>query len=427
LEDIENRILVICDEKQDSNVQKVLTKFQSLITNKFDAPVQIESYKPTSTIPLGGNNAQCVIISTTSLSNGQSSANNILSRLLRKTIAPSGGQVSRPPSHLVLLSPLGTERIDKFPYSMTNMMNGNKLKKAREVEEVIISTVKGRLVANSGMGSPSLDYTIVKLGDIVDDAKIVAKDKLDIAPGDCLDGKVGVDAAASALLQAVALRPLARNATLSVIGGAVIDDQGTTVSEDQWEDWFLRLDGPELWRNEEGLLDGTTIVDEADADRKFEELAGFISEWSQMYQNGAKGTGLTTPVNVVRSRFDDNDKATQPAAIRNKFGVRLEFKQTNTGSAYKSRDEERDIERQRPASSSSSSSSKEPVAFKTRKQSREGGVEILVERIVNESGKNDLRVRARRCNMDDFTVVKELSEETIVKNLGKAVDVWKKK
>ncbi len=328
--------------------------------------------------------------------------------------------MSKPPSHLVLLSPLGTERIDKFPYSMTNMMGGNKLKKAREVEEVIISTVKGRLVANSGVGGPSLDYTSVKLGDIVSDEKIGKNEGLNIAPGDSLDGKVGIDAAANALLQAVALRPLARNATLSVIG-AVDDGASAGISEDKWEDWFLRLDGPELWRSEEGLLDAT-VVDEGDADRKFEELAGFISEWSEMYQNGAKGTGLTTPVNVVRSKFDKEKP--QASAVRNKFGVRLEFKQTNTGSAYKSKDEEREIERQRPASSKASS--KEPTVFKTRKQSREGGVEILVERVVDENGKNDLRVRARRCNMDDFTVVKELSEETIVKSLGKAVGVWKK-
>ena len=50
---------------------------------------------------------------------------------------------------------------------------------------------------------------------------------------------------------------------------------------------------------------------------------------------------------------------------------------------------------------------------------------MLVEE-VTRAGKRQLRVRARRCNMDDATVVKELSEQTILKNLGKAVEVWKK-
>ena len=58
-------------------------------------------------------------------------------------------------------------------------------------------------------------------------------------------------------------------------------------------------------------------------------------------------------------------------------------------------------------------------------QKKEGGIEVLVEE-VTRAGKRQLRVRARRCNMDDATVVKELSEQTILKNLGKAVEVWKK-
>ena len=413
VEQNENRIMLICDDKQDKDVQKVLDKFQTILSDEFNSPVTIDTFKPTSNIPMGGNNAQCVILSSTSLSNGQSSANNILSRILRRTIAPSGGKVSKPPSHFVVLSPLGTERIEKFPYSMTNMMGGNKLKKAREVEEVIISTVKGRLIADSSVGNgPSLDYTILKLGDIVEDNKIGKKDgMINIAPGDNLDGKVGINAAANTLYQSLVLRPTARNATLSIIGG-----MDGTVSEGQWDDWFLRLDGPELWRKE-GLLGDGGVVDLTSADRKFEELANYIKEWSTMFENGAKGTGLTTPVTVVPSRFDNQyDSST----IQAKFGVRLEFKTTNTGAAYKSKDEERELERQ---TSGSMNTSKQPV-ISTLKQKREGGVEIIVERTMDEDGKSDLRVRAKRCNMSDSTVVKELSEETIVKKLGKAVDVW---
>jgi hypothetical protein len=372
---------------------------------------------------MGGNSAQCVIISSTSLSNGQSSANNIMSRLLRRTLAPGGGgKVSKPPTHFVIVSPLGTERIDKFPYSMTNMMNGNKLKKAREVEEVIVSTVKGRLVADSSNGgSPSLDYTILKLGDIVEDAKIVNSKKegeMIISPGDSLDGKVGIDAAAHTLLQSVTLRPMARNATLSVIGAATAnkEEEESIMSEEEWEDWFLRLSGPELWRRE-GLLDSSIDTD-AEVERKFESLAGYVDEWSNLFKNGAKGTGVTTPVNVVRSKL--NNDGNDPLAIQSKFGVRLEFKQTNTGSAYKSKSEEREMER--PGSPSTSSSSG-PVYNKNKK---EGGVEAIVELIEDVNGKKDLRVRARRCNMGDFTVLKEMSEESIVKNLGKAVDLWKK-
>jgi len=72
---------------------------------------------------MGGKNAQCAIIVSTSLSNGQSSAEGILGRVLKRTLASGGGRVSTPPTHLVVVSPLGTERIELFPYSMQNMVS----------------------------------------------------------------------------------------------------------------------------------------------------------------------------------------------------------------------------------------------------------------------------------------------------------------
>ncbi len=370
-------------------------------------------YSPSANIPMGGNNAKCCIIASTSLSNGQSSAEKILGRVLKRTIAPGGGKVTKPPSHLVILSPLGTERIESFPYSMQNMMGGNKLKKAREVEEVAISTVKGRFIADDS-SIPSLDYTIVKYGEVVDDSKILSKKEgvMNILPGDSLDGKVGVEMAANVLLQSVAMRPNARNATMSVIGA--MDKAGDGLSEEVWEDWFLRLDGPELWRSDTIVEGDVTTID-----RKFEELASYMNEWSDRFNNGAKGTGLTTPVTVSPSNFIGEDEI---STLRQRYGVRLEFKQTNTGSSYKSKSEERELERQRPAGASNAPPSK----FKPLRQKKEGGVEIICEELSSGDGQFELRVRAKRCNMDDSTVVKELSEETILKRLGEAVGVWKK-
>ncbi len=326
--------------------------------------------------------------------------------------------MTKPPSHLVIVSPLGTERIESFPYSMQNMMGGNKLKKAREVEEVAISTVKGRFIADDS-SIPSLDYTILKYGEVVDDAKILSKKEggVRILPGDSLDGKVGVEMAANALLQSVAMRPNARNATMSVIGA--MDKAGHGLPEEEWEDWFLRLDGPELWRSDI-IVEGD---DEAVIDRKFEELASYMSEWSDRFSNGAKGTGLTTPVTVSPSTFIGED-GVSISTLRQRYGVRLEFKQTNTGSSYKSKSEERELEQQRPAGAANANAG--ASKFKPLRQKKEGGVEIICEELSSGNGKFELRVRARRCNMDDATVVKELSEETILKRLGEAVEVWKK-
>ena len=48
-----------------------------------------------------------------------------------------------------------------------------------------------------------------------------------------------------------------------------------------------------------------------------------------------------------------------------------------------------------------------------------GGVEILVE-------EQQLQVRVKRCETDEDTMIKEMSEETILKELKVALDVWKK-
>lgn len=287
------------------------------------------------------------------------------------------------------------------------MGGGGKLKKAREVEEVAMSTVKGRFVADSSI--PSLDYTILKLGEIVDDAKIASKKEgvFEIKPGDSLDGKVGIEAAANALLRSVALQPSARNSTLSVVGAM---GKGEVFDEEVWDDWFMRLDGPELWRSD------TLVEGDEDLDRKFEALASYMDQWSERFDKGAKGTGLTTPVAVSPSRF--LDEVEHPSVVR-KYGVRLEFKQTSTGSSYKSKSEEKDLEATTPNESSTSGTAN------TFRQSKEGGVEIVVEE-VTKADKRQLRVRARRCNMDDATVVKEISEKDILKRLGEAVGVWKK-
>jgi len=385
-----------------AGIKQVMGRFEELLNEEFPSPVIVDTYNPASAIPMGGKNAQCCIVVSTSLSNGQSSAETILGRVLKRTVAPGGGGVSTPPTHLIVVSPVGTERIEVFPYSMQNMMGGGKLKKAREVEESFIATVKGRFIADSSI--PSLDYTILKLGEIVDDQKIASgKDgTMKIQPGDSLDGKVGVEAAANALLQAVVLQPNARNATLSVVGAM---DKNNPVENEIWDDWFLRLDGPELWRSE------ALVIGDGELERKFEELASYMDQWSDRFKNGAKGTGLTTPVSVVPSRFGKENDA---PGVRRKFGFRLEFKKTNTGAAYKSKAEEKEREKTNPDAS-----------LNTINQKREGGIEILVEEVVKAGG-SELRVRAKRCNMGDDTGVKEMSEETILSRLGEAVNVWKK-
>ena len=53
---------------------------------------------------------------------------------------------------------------------------------------------------------------------------------------------------------------------------------------------------------------------------------------------------------------------------------------------------------------------------------KEGGVEILVEQLEN----GDIQVIAKRCDFDEDTMIKEMSESAILEQLKKAIGVWKK-
>lgn len=388
--------------QQEPGAKKVLDRFASLLSEAMDDKVTVERVPSSTPVPLGGLNAQTAIIVASCIGD-RSNAVNLLDRLLRRT-AQGDGKFGVPPTHLVVISTLGTERTDKFPYNGQNLFGG-KLSKRRDVEEAIIGTVKGRM---PGVQMP-LDYTIVKLGDIAEDAK--AGGELSLIPGDVLDGQVGVEAAANVLLQATAFQPSARNSTLCVTGGMEAE-----LSDEAWDDTFLRLDGPELLRLD-GLASavGVKSGDETDLDRRYDRLSEYLKEWSQQYEDGAKGTGLTTPVDVQPSKkYPSLAQGTIATS-----GVRLLFRQTNTGQAYKSKDEERAFERERSTPKKPASGG-QVIPPPKRKATKEGGVEVLAELTVG----GDLRVRARRCNMDDNVVVKEISEKTITKALEKGINVW---
>ena len=84
-----------------------------------------------------------------------------------------------------------------------------------------------------------------------------------------------------------------------------------------------------------------------------------------------------------------------------------------------SKDEERRLERERQSGGGGYASSS---AGRGKKVKKEGGLEVIVE-ITNE---NHLRVRARRCNYAPGTVIKEITEDTILGKLRTSMQVWQK-
>lgn len=331
----------------------------------------------------------------------RSDLERLLDRILKRTVSSS------PPTHLVLVSSLGTSRTNKLPYSMQNLL-GRKLDKKREMEEALIS--RSRMGLSGGI--TPLDYTIVKLGELKFDSKKQASNNdiaftpVHIAYGDALDGSIEVDDAVNVLYQSIVLQRAARNCTFSAVSESSttvpVRDQST--SQEMWDDLFLRLDGPELLRME--------ISKPGDANNNYKLLCEYILGWARLFEeNNGKEMGLSTPVSVIPSKDSINR-------------VQLEFKATKTGASYKTSKEEKAMEAERKKyvkpSDGSSSNKLEGEGSKT-KVKKEGGVEIVVDLYPV------LRVRAKRCNMAYDTVIKEMSEEIILKKLRDAIKFWEQK
>jgi hypothetical protein len=383
-------VLVVADIQQDP-VAKLLLP---VLTERLESALpglKVCVYKPTATLPIGGDDASCVVLFCTSLSD-KSSVSSIMDRVLRKTMKPDGG-VGIPPSQIVGISTIGTERTNKMPYTMQNMLGG-KLERRRQIEEAIMNTIKQRTAL------PACDYTICKFGELKE--TLAATDEFDMAAGDVFDGSTQIKTAATILVEAIAFQPAARNTTLSCIGSLPADDGvDTAVREKLLEDAFLRLDGPELAR----------IALGSDAQANYLQLVEYLREWAMMLQGGK---GLTTP---IRAEVPIQKMAMAPG-VKESASVQLNFLPTATGKNYLSREEEKELEKKK-----GTAASEQTLPFSSnRSTARDGGIEIIAE--ITTTGQ--LRVRAKRCNYADDIIVKELSEQTILSRFRKCIDVWKK-
>mmetsp|Transcript_685 Transcript_685/g.1242 ORF Transcript_685/g.1242 Transcript_685/m.1242 type:complete len:263 (+) Transcript_685:173-961(+) len=170
--------------------------------------------------------------------------------------------------------------------------------------------------------------------------------------------------------------------------------------------------GTEQKSNEKDAVLGTFDVPVANKNSEsenfaYDSLSDYIqNEWSKLFVNG--NIKLTTPVKVQLVTPSSDDDGVERSA-----GVRFLFQKVDTG--YKSKKEEEEHEEGTRDASNYKKKQEEP---------RQGGVEIVVEKLKEPN--RPLRVQARRCEVDDDTMIKEMSEETILRELQAAIDVWKK-
>lgn len=147
------------------------------------------------------------------------------------------------------------------------------------------------------------------------------------------------------------------------------------------------------------VSDGSASDGDSDnkIDVKFDSLSIMITSWSKMFSDH-KSMGLTTPVDVVKL----------PTTV-DSAGVQLLFKKGVGGrSAYNDKDDKDDDDDKK----------------KEKEESiKEGGVQVRIEKL---SSGNDLEVIASRCEIEEGTMIKEMSEQTIIDSLRQAMQAWRK-
>uniref|UniRef100_A0A7S2DV39 NAD(P)-binding domain-containing protein n=1 Tax=Haptolina brevifila TaxID=156173 RepID=A0A7S2DV39_9EUKA len=268
-----------------------------------------------------------------------------------------------PPRRLIFVSTHGVERTDKLPYNLRNVFG--QLDKQRAAEQEII--LKARRMCPA--------FTIVRFGALKDSppSASASAGRAQIQPSDVLDGDLPL-AAASSLLSKVLLRDEAINATLSAGPAA---DTASAIGDEAmyWEDEWLKLVGPEVYRRPLTVL-------------PVEDAILWLREWAQRFTR--PGQQLTTPVSV--QDVDD--------------GVLLRFL-TRAGGGYADFDAEETADDKWAAA--------KPGASKLESGEPDGALLLVAE------SRPTPRVRVSRAEMAEGTVVKEMSEAAVLAKLDKAL------
>jgi len=285
---------------------------------------------------------------------------------------------------IVVISTHGVERVDQLPFSLQNAMGG-KLDKQRAAEQEVV------LAARKCVPS----FSLMRIGKLKDDGDALPastyegppKSRAELAAGDKLSGELPMSTAAAVVVQTLR-RAESVNATFSLgepgsasksglFGG--VSGPALTSDEAHWDDQFLKLVGPEVYRR--GL-----------ASLSPDEAQTWLREWARRFLR--PGNKLTTPVTV-----QDTDD-----------GVLLRFLTIATG--YADFDVEETADEKWAAT--------KPGAMEAKAGKPDGALLLTAE------GRPHPRIRVSRAEMGENTVVKEMSETSVLQRLDKDLDMLEK-
>lgn len=321
-----------------------------------DDDVEQVAYAPFAPTALSRSLADASAVIIVSAAAG--GAGGVEMEAVPKLLKAMGPEVRR----VVFVSVHGVERTDKLPFNLANMFG--QLDKQRAAEQEVVLGARKSL--------PS--FTILRLPKLTAggaaDASAPGVVRTELQPGDALGGEVSVQAAA-AVVSSSLMRTEAVNASLSVgpltaaTEGPVMDDASF------WDDQWLKLVGPELYRRPLGDLPPG-------------EMIGWLQTWARSFLR--PGQQLTTPVAV--QDVDD--------------GVKLRFLTRASGYA------DFDVEE-------SSDGAWADAAKIAEGGEPDGALLLLAE------ARPTPRVRVTRTEMGEGVVVKEMSEEAVIAKLGRDI------
>jgi len=322
--------------------------------------VPFAPYRPTK-LAQGLNNADAVII--VSAAAAGSDSGGIEPDMVPKLLKALGPNVRR----VLMASVHGVDRAGKMPFMLQNVFG--QLDKQRAAEQDLI------LAARKSIPS----FGVLRLGKLKPDGDSappsafsgVPRSRAALATGDKLGGELPMSTAAAVLVQALK-RPEAVNATFSLGTLETAGDAGAPLASDEahWDDQFLKLVGPEIYRRP---LDGLPA----------KGAAKWLREWARRFLR--PGEQLTTPV--------------APQDVDN--GVLLRFLPSTTGYADFDEEETEDEKWASPASGVVESKAGKP----------DGALLIVAE------SQPTPRVRVMRAEMEEKTVVKVMSETAVLERL----------
>ncbi|KAL1526211.1 hypothetical protein AB1Y20_014937 [Prymnesium parvum] len=309
-------------------------------------------------LPEGVETAPYAVFSPSALKRSMAGADAIV--LISAAAAGAGGveveavakvmsAVPEGTRQLLMVSTHGVERTDKLPFSLQNMMGA--LDKQRGAEQEVILRAR--------RGVPS--YSVLRIGKL----KGEGVQQCELCPGDGLGGEISMASATEALLQTMQ-RQQAYNCSFSI---GALKSSGNGVTD--WEDEFLKLEGPELFRRPLVGVDA-------------EQAVPWLQEFARSFLK--PGQRLTTPVSV-QNVVD---------------GVLLRFQPT--GAEYLDFDTE-----ETPDMKWASAKSRKPSS-----SSKSDGALLLVAESHPEP-----RIRVARAEMTEGVVVKEMSEGAVIARLEK--------